>query len=122
MMLLKERREFLGMTQEGVGQKVGISKQTYSAIERGDTALPDLETRRAISRVLGIRHIELLVAQGIIEDWEVPGFDATAPEPDPQIEALVHLVRTLDLAKNDRKGTLTSILQFWASEDDPPAR
>lgn len=119
-MLLKERREFLGMTQETVGQKVGISKQTYSAIERGDTALPEIETRRAISRVLGIRHIELLVAQGIIEDWEVPGFDATAPEPDPQIEALAHLVRTVDLTKHGRQATLSNILQFWAAEDSRP--
>jgi transcriptional regulator with XRE-family HTH domain len=116
-MTLKEYRERLGLTQKDVAQQAGIISEYYSQIERGRISLPNTELRRAISRVLGIRHVDFLVAAGILDDWEVPGFSATAPEPNPLREQLDLYLGQLDLGADNRAATLLGILQMWAQQD-----
>jgi transcriptional regulator with XRE-family HTH domain len=114
---LKNYRERLGLTQKEVAEQVGIISEYYSQIERGRIALPNTELRRAISRVLGIRHVDFLVAAGILDDWEVPGFSATAPEPDPLQEEVALYLRQLDFDADNRAATLLGILKMWAQQD-----
>jgi transcriptional regulator with XRE-family HTH domain len=116
-MTLKDYRERLGLTQKDVAQQAGIISEYYSQIERGRLALPNAELRRAISRVLGIRHVDFLVAVGVLDDWEVPGFSATAPEPDPLHEEVDLYLRQLDFDADNRAATLLGILKMWSSQD-----
>jgi transcriptional regulator with XRE-family HTH domain len=116
-MTLKEYRERLGLTQKDVAQQAGIISEYYSQIERGRISLPNTELRRAISRVLGIRHVDFLVAAGILDDWEVPGFSATAPASDPLQEEVALYLRQLDLDADNRAATLLGILRMWAQQD-----
>jgi transcriptional regulator with XRE-family HTH domain len=114
---LQRYRAALGLTQKEVADAIGITSEYYSQIERGRIALPNAELRRAISRVLGIRHIDFLVDVGVLDDWEVPGFDAMAPEPNPLREQLDRYLNQLDFDTDNRAATLLGILQMWASQD-----
>jgi transcriptional regulator with XRE-family HTH domain len=114
---LQRYRAALGLTQKEVADAIGITSEYYSQIERGRIALPNAELRRAISRVLGIRHIDFLVDVGVLDDWEVPGFDAMAPEPNPLREQLDRYLNQLDFDTDNRAETLLGILQMWASQD-----
>ena len=116
-MTLRERRELLGLTQKEVADRAGTTKEYYSQIETGRVVLPNIELRREISRALGIRHIDFLMAQGIIEDWEVPGFSADTPPPDPRLEQVETLLTQLDLGSDNRAATLSGILQLWVDQD-----
>ena len=116
-MTLRERRELLGLTQKDVADRAGTTKEYYSQIETGRVVLPNIELRREISRALGIRHIDFLMAQGIIEDWEVPGFSADAPPPDPRLEQVETLLTQFDLGSDNRAATLSGILQLWVDQD-----
>jgi transcriptional regulator with XRE-family HTH domain len=116
-MTLRDRREALGLTQAEVAQRIGASQPTYGAIESGRTAMPSPELRRAISRVLGIRHVDFLVETGQLADWELPGFNANAPEPDPRLLDLMALLGQLDLDADNRATTLSGILRMWAEQD-----
>jgi len=84
MMTPKGRREAMGFTQTELAERIGIAQSHYGQIELGKTRAKP-ETRRAISQALGMRHIDLLVELGELEDWEVPGFSADTPEPDPDL-------------------------------------
>ena len=79
--------------------------------------MPNPELRRAISKALGIRHVDFLVAVGELGDWELPGFSPTAPERDPQLESLEALLNQLDLGRDNRAGTLFGILRMWSEQD-----
>jgi len=47
----KKTRKNLGLTQEQVAEKVGITTNSYARIERGD-AKPSYDTLKAICKVL----------------------------------------------------------------------
>jgi transcriptional regulator with XRE-family HTH domain len=116
-MTLKEYRERLGLTQKDVAQQAGIISEYYSQIERGRISLPNTELRRAISRVLGIRHVDFLVAAGILDDWELPGFSATEPVPDPVRDQIQTMLDQVALEADNRAETLLGILKLWAAQD-----
>jgi transcriptional regulator with XRE-family HTH domain len=114
---LQRYRAALGLTQKEVADAIGITSEYYSQIERGRIALPNAELRRAISRVLGIRHIDFLVDVGVLDDWEVPGFSANAPVPDPVREQIDRHLGQLDLESDNRAETLLGILKMWSAQD-----
>jgi transcriptional regulator with XRE-family HTH domain len=116
-MNLKDYRERLGLTQKDVAERAGIIPEYYSQIERGRIAMPNAELRRSIARALGIRHVDYLIAVGVLGDWELPDFNALESAPDPQREYLGILLDQLDLDKDNRAATLSGILQMWAQQD-----
>lgn len=111
---IRDRRLAAGMTQDDLAERSGVSQPVISDIERSRTKLPNAEARRGISRALGVRHIDVLVAAGELSPDEVPGYDATAPVPDPQMEAILHQVRNLSA---DDLGMLVHLLRFWGQAD-----
>ena len=117
MPTLREYRNRLGLTQKEVAARANTSTEYYAQIEIGRVTMPNIELRREISRALGIRHIDFLMAQGIIEDWEVPGFSADTPPPDPRLEQVETLLTQLDLGSDNRAATLSGILQLWVDQD-----
>lgn len=50
---MKKARESLGLTQEEVGVKIGITANSYARIERG-VKKPSFDTLKAICKVLKI--------------------------------------------------------------------
>jgi Zn-dependent peptidase ImmA (M78 family)/transcriptional regulator with XRE-family HTH domain len=52
-MILRELRELAGMTQEALGEKVGVTRQTIAAWESGERT-PALEQLGRLARVLGV--------------------------------------------------------------------
>lgn len=116
MVTLRERRDALGFTQEDVADRSGTTQATYARIEKG-TQIPRVELRRELCRVLGMTHIEFLVAIGELGDWEVPGFDATATPLDPSMQARIALLDKIDLARDHRAQTLDGMLRLWHQQD-----
>ena len=49
-----------------------MTKAAVSAIELGNVKLPTPERLRAIAEILGLRHVDLLVAAGLLNADEVP--------------------------------------------------
>jgi transcriptional regulator with XRE-family HTH domain len=121
-MSLRDKREALGLTQEDVAERIGTSQSVYAQIESGKTKLTNADRRRAISQALGIRHVDFLVEVGELEDWEVPGFSASAPPPDPRLEQMDALLRRIDLDTDSRATTLSGILHLWAAQDQERSR
>lgn len=56
---MREARKSLGMSQEDLGDKCGISRNNVGAIERGEQS-PRLDNMAAIAKALGIALPELL--------------------------------------------------------------
>lgn len=51
---IKQIREFFGKTQDEIAQKLNITAQAYSRIERGETAL-DTKRLEDIAQALGVK-------------------------------------------------------------------
>lgn len=78
--VVRERRQARGLTQEELAAQVGVTQAYVSSMEMGRVQLPNRAVRRRLARSLGMGHLELLVAVGELEVWEVPSPSATPPE------------------------------------------
>lgn len=76
--VLRERRWDLGLSQAEVAAHAGITTAAVSAIEGGHVKLPAPERLRALADILGLRHVGLLVAAGLLTTDAVPGSAADA--------------------------------------------
>ena len=52
-MILRELRELAGMTQDSLGERVGVTRQTISVWESGDRQ-PTIEQLGRLARALGV--------------------------------------------------------------------
>lgn len=79
--VIRERRWDLDLSQAELAEQAGVTKAAISAIELGNVKLPTQERLRAIAEILGLRHVDLLVAAGLRNADEVsentnnPGYD-----------------------------------------------
>ena len=83
---IAERRKLLGLSQEGFGEKMGVSRQAISKWE-ADTSVPEVEKLIAMSKLFGVSVGWLL---GTEEEEEQPFQIAAAfrmPQPEPTIPA-----------------------------------
>lgn len=65
------RRDELNLTQTALAEMVGLKRSHLSLIESGKIALPGAGVRREIARVLGVRHVDLLVIAGELSEDEI---------------------------------------------------
>lgn len=80
---LRRRRAELGLTQEGVSDAAGIGRSHLSQIESGKIGLPNAGIRRKLAAALELRHVDLLIAAGELDEAEVrEGRQAPASELD----------------------------------------
>ena len=83
---LRRTRESVGMTQEGLGELVGVDRTYINKIENGTIKRPRYELRRDLEAALGV----------FLEDpppvQEKPQ-DEVEAQSDPATEVLVTLVR-----------------------------
>ena len=74
-----ERRLQLGLTQTELAEKTGILRTTLNNIERGKVSFPSIENRRRLADALRVRHVDLLVAAGELDDTEIDPIDLDDP-------------------------------------------
>lgn len=90
----RRARVSLGLTQEDVAERIGVSIEFYSRIERG-AALPGLETFIAIALALQVGTDKLLgltedeEAQRLIKEYSVP-----PPDDKPLVKRMIRRLRT----------------------------
>jgi transcriptional regulator with XRE-family HTH domain len=68
---LRRRRTQLGMTQEALGERSGLTKGYLSQVESGRIGFPGADIRRRLAKALGVTHLELLIAAGELLEEEV---------------------------------------------------
>jgi transcriptional regulator with XRE-family HTH domain len=74
--LMAKRMLELDLRPVDVAERADLSKSYVSALLKGKVALPGAGKRRDLAAVLGVRHVDLLVAAGELAPEEV---DAAAP-------------------------------------------
>ena len=91
---IQEGRKAAGLSQESLGERLGVSRQAVSKWE-GDTTVPELETLNVMSRIFGITvgallGVEPLAAEEVPEaegpnDGEAPGGTAGRSASDREL-------------------------------------
>ena len=83
---IQEARKAAGLSQESLGERLGVSRQAVSKWE-SDASVPDLENLIAMSRIFGVTIGALLRVEPEAEEPteedspEAPGGEATSPTP-----------------------------------------
>ena len=90
---IQELRKKQGLSQEGLGEALGVSRQAVSKWE-SDKGIPELDTIIAMSRLFSVTVGQLLGVEEPQEQPDVPEKQDTSPlparvDPDP-IEAVLH--------------------------------
>ena len=82
--LLKRRREELGLSQEAMAKKLGVSRAHLSRIEHGDYAQPSPVVLGNASKILDISADDLYLITGYVPYSELPSLRAClmARHPD----------------------------------------
>ena len=88
---IQEARKAAGLSQESLGERLGVSRQAVSKWE-ADTSVPELENLIAMSRIFGVTIGALLgvepeAAEEPSEDGapEAPGAEAASPAPPGEL-------------------------------------
>lgn len=85
---IQEQRKQAGLSQEGLGEALGVSRQAVSKWE-GDNGIPELDTLIAMSRLFGVTIGQLL---GVEEPEAAGGSQAEEQSPalsEEQVEAIL---------------------------------
>lgn len=82
---IAERRKILGLSQEGLGEKTGVSRQAISKWE-SDGAVPEIDKLISLSRLFGVSVGWLL---GVEKETEQPDNDLS----DAQLQTIEEIVR-----------------------------
>lgn len=61
MLVLRKTRQALGVTQDQLEERSGVSRETISRIERDETVSPRLSTLAALADALGVGITDLIV-------------------------------------------------------------
>lgn len=117
---VRSRRTDMGLSLTAAAAMIGTSRGTLSQIELGTIKLPNPELRRQIARLLGVSHLELLIAAGEIREDELASgqtgiAERTPDDPRTAIHALVDQVNWY--GRPDRVESITSILTAYAESD-----
>ena len=87
---IQELRKQAGLSQEGLGEALGVSRQAVSKWE-GDNGIPELDTLIAMSRLFGIPVGQLLGVETPEEQSETEEVDAETPAgfTEEQVEEIL---------------------------------
>lgn len=69
---LRSQRNKAGLTQKQLVAKSGVPQATISDIERGTNKLPGADYRRRLAAALNLRHVDILIAAGELNEDELP--------------------------------------------------
>lgn len=105
------RREALGLNQTELATRATVPRTTVNRIETGTTQLPSPDIRRKLAAVLGVSHLDLLIAAGEITEAEIAPLGVTgAVAPDPVRARLVDRLERVRLTA-ERVGLLESVFE-----------
>ena len=76
--ILRRKREEIGLTQSGLAELCGLAPNYVARLEGGDKSHPRFETVAAIASALGLSLDELAVQCGYRRDSALSGSDASA--------------------------------------------
>ena len=85
---IQELRKQAGLSQEGLGEALGVSRQAVSKWE-GDNGIPELDTLIAMSRLFGIPVGQLLGVETPEERAEEPAAETSAGFTEEQVEEIL---------------------------------
>lgn len=89
---LQRQREAIGLSQTELAARAGEAGALINAYERGRIGLPQVDKRRQLAEALNVRHVDLLVAAGEIDEDELlagtPRDFTKYPDLQRDIEAL----------------------------------
>jgi XRE family transcriptional regulator of biofilm formation len=88
---IRNCREQRGLTQTELAERADVPRTTVNRIETGTTQLPSPDVRRRLARVLGVPHLDLLVAAGEVTKAEAAG--VIQRDPTTPVEQVCELVR-----------------------------
>jgi transcriptional regulator with XRE-family HTH domain len=115
--LLRSRRAELGLRQEDIAEKSGVSLSTIQRWEAGNVRNPDPAQVQAVCRVLGIRTVDAAVALGYVaaEDTE------PAPPPPIRSPALQELIDMFEdpAVPESMKREALNYLRYLRSQPPP---
>lgn len=95
---IQELRKQMGMSQEALGELLGVSRQAVSKWE-GDNGIPELDTLIAMSRIFGITVGQLLG----VEKETAQEAEASESVNEEQLEAILsHYAKEVSEAKSSR--------------------
>ena len=85
--LVKNRRTALGLSQEEVSDRIGLSQEWTSMVERGAIRQPRIATLQKLAPVLRVPIEDLIIAVGYATTRE--GADRVTPDEidDPKLQA-----------------------------------
>lgn len=123
---IQEARKAAGLSQESLGERLGVSRQAVSKWE-ADTSVPELENLIAMSRIFGVTIGALLgvepeAAEEPSEDGapEAPGAEAASPAPpgeltDRELAAVEAIVRKYQEAAGRPRWSQRKRLAVWCA-------
>lgn len=123
---IQELRKGIGLSQEGLGEALGVSRQAVSKWE-ADGGIPELDTLIAMSRLFGISIGELL---GVESPEQPPVEERTGGITEEQMEAILRRYAEQTQPQPQPRGrgwtavllavvtVLTAVLLVWISNID----
>lgn len=116
---VEQKRREAGLSQGELAARADIPRTTINRIENGHTKLPEAGIRRRLARVLGVSHLDLLVAAGEITEEEI---DATGAVPVVELDPTTPMARLAPLISqvpwnDERLEFVESDLRFYIEFD-----
>jgi transcriptional regulator with XRE-family HTH domain len=113
--LLREYRGRLGLRQQDVAEKSGVSLSTISRWERGEVVNPKPDEVRAVCRVLNLGQIKAVVALGYVDAESVDELPE-APQYQPTTMEIIELLEDPTVPREVKRAA-RSYVQFLRSQD-----
>lgn len=85
---IQELRKQAGLSQEGLGEALGVSRQAVSKWE-GDNGIPELDTLIAMSRLFGVTLGQLLGVEEAVPPQEEPAPEERSTMDEERLEAIL---------------------------------
>lgn len=83
------RRRAVGLTQDELAEKAGVSQALVSGIETGIRKWPSREIRQRLAAALGVSHLELLIGAGELDPDEIADASARVNQETMELQALL---------------------------------
>lgn len=98
---LKEARETVGLTQEELADRIGLSVSAVRKIERGERKLT-IDWVNRLAQALGVDAVEIVLATSAVVDREPRGAGIGRPRGDRISPRPEHLLAEAQIALADR--------------------
>ncbi|QKW15305.1 helix-turn-helix transcriptional regulator [Verrucosispora sp. NA02020] len=117
--LLREYRVRVGLRQEDVADRSGVSLETISRWERGQVTNPKPEQVQAVCRVLGLSTVTAGVALGYLAPADVEHLPPPPRRQDPTVEEAVSILEDPDMPDATKQAALSYLRYLHSTQPGP---